>query len=74
MSILRETLSGGAAELGIKLADNQLDQFEKFYHMVVETNKSFNLTHFYNRSLSSFGLPSGWDYKRNRPFQGGLSV
>ena len=44
MSILRETLSGGAAELGIKLADNQLDQFEKFYHMVVETNKSFNLT------------------------------
>ncbi|MFX4262963.1 16S rRNA (guanine(527)-N(7))-methyltransferase RsmG [Pelotomaculum propionicicum] len=44
MNVLREVLSGWAAETGIKLAEEQLDQFEKFYHMVVETNKSFNLT------------------------------
>ena len=44
MSVLRETLSGGAAELGIKLAQDQLDLFEEFYQLVIETNKSINLT------------------------------
>lgn len=44
MSILRETLSGGAAELGIKLGQDQLDLFEAFYQMVIITNKNFNLT------------------------------
>jgi 16S rRNA (guanine527-N7)-methyltransferase len=44
MSVLRETLSGGAAAMGIELEKNQLDQYDKFYHMVIEANKSFNLT------------------------------
>jgi 16S rRNA (guanine527-N7)-methyltransferase len=44
MSVLIETLSGGAAELGISLTEKQLEQFEKFYHLLVETNKNLNLT------------------------------
>jgi 16S rRNA (guanine527-N7)-methyltransferase len=44
MSVLRETLAVGAAEMGIKLTAGQMDRFEKFYHLVIETNKSFNLT------------------------------
>lgn len=44
MSVLREVLSGGAAETGITITEKQLDQFEKFFHMVLETNKSYNLT------------------------------
>ncbi len=44
MSVLRETLSGGAAAVGLKLDEKQLDQFDKFFQMVIETNKSFNLT------------------------------
>jgi 16S rRNA (guanine527-N7)-methyltransferase len=44
MSVLIETLSGGAAELGIKLTEKQLAQFEKFYRLLVETNKNLNLT------------------------------
>lgn len=44
MSILIETLSGGAAELGISLSGKQLEQCENFYRLLVETNKSLNLT------------------------------
>ena len=44
MSILIETLSSGAAELGINLTKIQLAMFEKHYQMMVEANKSFNLT------------------------------
>lgn len=44
MSVLREILSGGAATEGLKLDEKQLDQFDKFFQMVIETNKSFNLT------------------------------
>jgi 16S rRNA (guanine527-N7)-methyltransferase len=44
MSILIETLSSGAAELGINLTETQLALFEKHYRMMIETNKSFNLT------------------------------
>lgn len=44
MSILIETLSGGASELGISLTGKQLEQCESFYRLLVETNKSLNLT------------------------------
>ncbi|MDD4334016.1 MAG: 16S rRNA (guanine(527)-N(7))-methyltransferase RsmG [Desulfotomaculaceae bacterium] len=44
MSVLRETLAGGVTELGIKLAQDQLDLFEAFYQMVIVTNKNINLT------------------------------
>jgi 16S rRNA (guanine527-N7)-methyltransferase len=44
MSILIETLSGGAAELGISLTVKQLEQCESFYRLLVETNKNLNLT------------------------------
>ena len=44
MSVLIETLSGGAAELGISLTEKQLEQCEKFYRLLVETNKNLNLT------------------------------
>ena len=36
MSVLIDTLSGGAAELGISLTDKQLEQFEKFYRLLME--------------------------------------
>ncbi len=44
MSILSKTLLIGAAELGIELSERQLKQFEKYYFMIAETNKSLNLT------------------------------
>ncbi|MDD4767923.1 MAG: 16S rRNA (guanine(527)-N(7))-methyltransferase RsmG [Desulfotomaculaceae bacterium] len=44
MGVLRETLDGGAAELGIKIEQDQLDLFEEFYQMVIVTNKNINLT------------------------------
>ncbi|XUX01362.1 MAG: 16S rRNA (guanine(527)-N(7))-methyltransferase RsmG [Dehalogenimonas sp.] len=37
-------LNHGARELGIELSDQQFDQFEKYYHLLVEWNKRFNLT------------------------------
>ncbi len=44
MSILTDTLSAGAAELGIELSEKELQQFEKYYLMIVQTNKKINLT------------------------------
>jgi len=44
MSVLIETLSSGAAELGINLTETQLALFEKHYQLMIEANKSFNLT------------------------------
>ena len=44
MSVLIETISGAAAELGISLTVKQLEQCEKFYRLLVETNKNLNLT------------------------------
>ncbi|MEG3072350.1 MAG: 16S rRNA (guanine(527)-N(7))-methyltransferase RsmG [Candidatus Syntrophopropionicum ammoniitolerans] len=40
----KKTLSGGAIELGITLESDQLVLLEKYYRMVIETNKSINLT------------------------------
>ncbi len=37
-------LSDAAASLGVPLSDHQLDQFLKYYEMLVETNKVMNLT------------------------------
>lgn len=37
-------LSDAAASLGVPLNDHQLDQFLKYYEMLVETNKVMNLT------------------------------
>jgi 16S rRNA (guanine527-N7)-methyltransferase len=44
MSVLIETLSSGAAELGINLTAAQLALFEKHYQLMAEANKNFNLT------------------------------
>lgn len=44
MSILTDTLSAGAAEMGIELSEKELQQFEKYYLMMVQTNKKINLT------------------------------
>lgn len=40
----KKTLFGGAIELGITLESDQLVLLEKYYRMVIETNKSINLT------------------------------
>ncbi|MCL5671468.1 MAG: 16S rRNA (guanine(527)-N(7))-methyltransferase RsmG [Acidobacteria bacterium] len=39
-----ELLESGAAELGVALTADQLDQFDRFASFLVETNRSFNLT------------------------------
>jgi len=39
-----EKLASGTAKLGLKLSDEQLGQFETFYHELIEWNKKFNLT------------------------------
>lgn len=44
LSELKDVLNAGAVELGLKLVDGQLEQFEKYYALLVEVNKSFNLT------------------------------
>ncbi|NQS76458.1 MAG: 16S rRNA (guanine(527)-N(7))-methyltransferase RsmG [Peptococcaceae bacterium] len=44
MNNFKKTLSGGAIELGITLESDQLVLLEKYYRMVIETNKSINLT------------------------------
>ena len=44
MSVLIETMSAAAAELGISLTVKQLEKCEKFYRLLVETNKNLNLT------------------------------
>lgn len=40
----KKTLFGGAIELGITLESDQLVLLEKYYRLVIETNKSINLT------------------------------
>ncbi|NLI14535.1 16S rRNA (guanine(527)-N(7))-methyltransferase RsmG [Pelotomaculum propionicicum] len=44
MSVLTETLSAGAAELGIELPEKKLILFEKYYAMIIQTNQNINLT------------------------------
>lgn len=44
MGELTEALNAGAVELGLKLTDGQLKQFEKFYTLLIEVNEKFNLT------------------------------
>ena len=39
-----ELLRSGASELGIELTQTQLEQFESFAELLVETNREFNLT------------------------------
>ena len=34
----------GAADLGLNLSEQQIEQFEKYYHLLVEWNERFNLT------------------------------
>ncbi|NLJ77509.1 MAG: 16S rRNA (guanine(527)-N(7))-methyltransferase RsmG [Peptococcaceae bacterium] len=43
-NLFKKTLIDGAAELGITLKPGQLVLFEKYYQMVIDTNKSVNLT------------------------------
>lgn len=67
-----EILKSGAAELGIKLTDVQLGQFERFTELLIEWNAKFNLTRItdpfeitvkhYLDSISLFtvtGVPDG---------------
>lgn len=44
MYVSRETLVRETAAFGINLTEKQLDDFEKYAEMVVETNKHLNLT------------------------------
>ena len=44
MGILVETLAKGAGEIGVELTGGQLKQFEKYYYLLVKTNKKLNLT------------------------------
>lgn len=44
MSVLVDTLVQGASQLDLKITEEQLNQFEKFYRLLVETNKNLNLT------------------------------
>lgn len=39
-----DKLAAGVAGLGLKLTDEQLGQFETFYHELVDWNQKFNLT------------------------------
>ena len=41
---MKEYLKESAKKLSIDLTDRQLEQFEIFYEMLIETNKSLNLT------------------------------
>ena len=40
----KDLLIQGINELGLKISEKQLDQFMKFYDMLIETNKVMNLT------------------------------
>lgn len=44
MGELTAVLNAGAGELGLAFTEEQLEQFEKFYKLLEEANKSFNLT------------------------------
>ncbi len=41
---MKELLYQKAKEIGIELDSHQLDQFEHYYHILIETNKVMNLT------------------------------
>jgi 16S rRNA (guanine527-N7)-methyltransferase len=41
---LKEYLKQSADKLSIKITEKQLNQFEIFYHMLIETNRTLNLT------------------------------
>lgn len=41
---MKEYLKNNADILGISLSDKKLNQFEQFYQMLIETNKTLNLT------------------------------
>lgn len=49
MGELTEVLKASAAELGLELTGGQLESFEKFYTLLDETNKKFNLTSITDR-------------------------
>ncbi|MCL6559573.1 MAG: 16S rRNA (guanine(527)-N(7))-methyltransferase RsmG [Firmicutes bacterium] len=44
MGLLAETLFTGAVEMGIEITEGQIKKFEKYYLMLIETNKRFNIT------------------------------
>lgn len=44
MAEKNSVLVSGCMELGIQLTDNQIDQFETYYELLVEWNKVMNLT------------------------------
>lgn len=44
MGELIELMNAGAGELGLEFNGQHLERFEKFYRILYETNKSFNLT------------------------------
>jgi len=44
MNVLVETLARGVGELNLEITGGQLKKFEKYYCMLVETNKRLNLT------------------------------
>lgn len=41
---MKEYLKQSADKLSIKITEKQLNQFEIFYHMLIETNRTLNLT------------------------------
>ncbi|BAF61096.1 MAG: 16S rRNA (guanine(527)-N(7))-methyltransferase RsmG [Pelotomaculum sp.] len=44
MSVLAETIKEGAREMGIVITEKQVRQFEEYYSLIIERNKSLNLT------------------------------
>lgn len=59
-------------ELGIKLSDEQLNQFEKYYDMLIEKNKVMNLTAITERDevvlkhfIDSIALGKYYDFSKN---------
>lgn len=44
MRVFSETLAGGAEELGVRLSSKQLEEFTAYYRLLVEGNKTVNLT------------------------------
>jgi 16S rRNA (guanine527-N7)-methyltransferase len=41
---LKDVLNAGAGELGLEFTVEQLEQFEKYYQLLIEANKNINLT------------------------------
>jgi 16S rRNA (guanine527-N7)-methyltransferase len=46
--VIMEKLKSGAASLGIKLSDEQLEKFETYYRGLIDWNKKVNLTRIIN--------------------------